>query len=244
MYHRPAALGTATPDVDSSAVLGSSLAVWGPGAGPVVYPPDVAKRLPAGDTLIFEVHYLPNGQPGRDRTRLGLRLLAAPPATKIHALALSNAKLVIPPGAPAFEVKARISYNEPFHILSVMPHAHLRGKDFEYTLVYPNGRSEVILRVSKYDWKWQTAYTFAEPVGVPAQTTLEVVAYYDNSEGNRESRPESHGALGVATFPGDDVQLLHLRDGFHTDDVALLRAHQRRSSSSSVVHWAVTTIAH
>jgi len=187
MYHRAGALGSATPDRDPSAMLGSSLAVYGPGSDSVVYPPGTAKRLPAGDSVIFEVHYLPNGRAGRDRTRLGLRLSAAPPATEIHALSLSNTKLVIPPGAGAFEVKTRISYNEPFRILSVMPHAHLRGKDFEYRLVYPNGRSEVILRVSRYDWNWQTAYTFAEPVPVPAQTTIEVVAHYDNSEGNRDN---------------------------------------------------------
>jgi hypothetical protein len=41
--------------------------------------------------------------------------------------------------------------------------------------------------VSKYDWKWQTAYTFAEPVAVPPRTTIEVTAHSDNSVANRSN---------------------------------------------------------
>lgn len=209
LYHRAGALGSATPDLDASAMLGSSLAIYGPGSDPMTYPPGTAKRLPAGDSLIFEVHYLPNGRAGRDRTRLGLRLSGAPPTTEIHALSLSNTKLVIPPGAGAYEVKASISYNEPFRILSIMPHAHLRGRDFEYRLVYPNGRSEVILRVSRYDWKWQTAYTFAEPVSVLAQTTIEVVAHYDNSEGNRDN-PDPRAEVRWGWQPAQEMMFSYI----------------------------------
>jgi hypothetical protein len=209
MYHRDRSLGAATPDQDASAALGSSLAIYGPGADPVVYPPGVAKKLPAGDSLVFEIHYLPNGKPGRDRTRLGLRLTDAPPAVEIHGLSMSNPKLVIPPGAPSFEVKTRTSFNEPFHILSVMPHAHLRGKDFEYRLIYPDGRSEVILAVSKYDWKWQTAYTFASPVAVPARTAIEVTAHYDNSTANR-SNPDPQAEVRWGWQPTQEMMFSYL----------------------------------
>src|SRR5712692_4451446 len=62
---------------------------------------------------------------------------------------------------------------------------HLRGKSFEYKLVYPDGRSEVVLSVPKYDFAWQTVYSLKEPLAVPKGTRLECTAYFDNSKDNR-----------------------------------------------------------
>ena len=39
-----------------------------------------------------------------------------------------------------------------------MPHMHVRGKDFEYKLVYPDGKEKILLRVPKYDFNWQLNY--------------------------------------------------------------------------------------
>ena len=41
------------------------------------------------------------------------------------------------------------------------PHMHLRGKDMTYTAIYPDGRSEVVLQVPKFDFGWQTDYWLA-----------------------------------------------------------------------------------
>ena len=44
-----------------------------------------------------------------------------------------------------------------------MPHMHLRGKSFQYTAAYPDGKSEVLLSVPAYDFGWQSVYRLAEP---------------------------------------------------------------------------------
>ncbi len=62
---------------------------------------------------------------------------------------------------------------------------HVRGKAFDYTLVYPDGRSEVILSVPKYDFDWQRDYFFKEPIPVPKGSRLICTAYFDNSWVNR-----------------------------------------------------------
>ncbi len=49
---------------------------------------------------------------------------------------------------------------------------HLRGKDFLYKLVYPDGQEETILSVPQYDFGWQTTYTLAEPKRVPKGTKM------------------------------------------------------------------------
>lgn len=62
---------------------------------------------------------------------------------------------------------------------------HVRGKDVTYTLIYPDGKQELLLRVPKYDFNWQVRYKLAEPKLMPTESTLLVTAHYDNSSGNR-----------------------------------------------------------
>ena len=43
-------------------------------------------------------------------------------------------------------------------LVNLMPHMHLRGKDFLYTAVYPTGETQVLLNVPHFDFNWQLAY--------------------------------------------------------------------------------------
>jgi hypothetical protein len=62
---------------------------------------------------------------------------------------------------------------------------HFRGKDMTFTLRYPDGRQEVLLRVPKYDPNWQVTYELVTPLKIPARSTITAVAHYDNSASNR-----------------------------------------------------------
>jgi hypothetical protein len=62
---------------------------------------------------------------------------------------------------------------------------HVRGKDFTFTVVYPDGRSEIVLRVPKYDFNWQLAYRLKNPLALPKGSRVECVAHFDNSANNK-----------------------------------------------------------
>jgi hypothetical protein len=62
---------------------------------------------------------------------------------------------------------------------------HNRGKAMEIKAFYPDGRSEVLLNVPKYDFSWQTGYSFKQPVAIPKGTRFMVTGYFDNSAKNR-----------------------------------------------------------
>jgi len=62
---------------------------------------------------------------------------------------------------------------------------HVRGKDFMYTAVYPDGKSQVVLNVPRYDFNWQLLYQFREPLFLPKGTRLDCVAHFDNSSRNK-----------------------------------------------------------
>ena len=66
---------------------------------------------------------------------------------------------------------------------------HLRGKDFEYRVVYPNGETETILRVPRYDFNWQLWYYPTEPILLPKGAKIECAAHFDNSP-NNPSNPD------------------------------------------------------
>ncbi len=171
-----------------ASVNGEFLAAYVPGHRPPVYDDGMAKLVPAGSKLVFQLHYTPIGTPQKDLSRLGL--VFADPKTIKHVVTtqqVSEARgLVIPPGHDNFEVKSRPSQRAPSEVqlLAMMPHMHLRGKAFRYTAHFPDGRSEILLDVPQYDFNWQTAYRLVKPVTLPKGAYLRGVAHYDNSEEN------------------------------------------------------------
>jgi hypothetical protein len=66
----------------------------------------------------------------------------------------------------------------------MLPHTHVRGKRWEYQAIYPDGRTETILAVPKYDFNWQTDYIFKEPLKLPKGTKIHATAWYNNSPSN------------------------------------------------------------
>ena len=69
-------------------------------------------------------------------------------------------------------------------LYSLFPHMHLRGKDFEYRVVFPDGKKQTLLSVPRYDFNWQDTYVLKEPLLLPAGTKIECTAHFDNSAGN------------------------------------------------------------
>lgn len=160
------------------------LAAYVPGDIPTVYPAGVAKKIPAGATLRFEIHYTPTGTAKVDQSRLGLIFATAPVEHEAHTRFVMNAKFAIPPGADDHEVASTWTVPKAAHLISLSPHMHLRGKDFRYTATFPDGRSEVLLNVPAYDFGWQSVYVLREPLALPPGTRIDCLAHFDNSPGN------------------------------------------------------------
>jgi hypothetical protein len=158
---------------------------WAVGEDAPVHPSGMAKRIPAGSTLIFQVHYTTDGKPGSDRSRVGFIFAKEPPRREVRTGVIANASFAIPPGAAGYLVEAEATFLEDARVWSMHPHMHLRGKDMTYTAIYPDGRREIVLRVPNYDFGWQTDYQLAEPLVLPSGSTLRVSAHFDNSPANR-----------------------------------------------------------
>jgi hypothetical protein len=159
------------------------LLVYAPGSSPDEWPVGMAKFVPAGSDLVFQMHYTTNGSADEDGTSIGLVFAKAPPKQRVITLQLNNHALIIPPGADDFRVEVQGTLPNDATLLSLFPHMHLRGKRFEYDIVHEDGSVEVLLRVN-YHFHWQLSYKLAEPRLLKAGTRLRAIAWYDNSKNN------------------------------------------------------------
>jgi mono/diheme cytochrome c family protein len=159
------------------------LLVYAPGSSPDEWPEGMAKFVPAGSDLVFQMHYITKGRPAEDQTSIGLIFAKQPPKQRVLTLQLTNDTFVIPPGVPDFRVEVHGTLPNDCTLLSFFPHMHLRGKRFEYNIIHRDGRIEPLLRVN-YNFFWQLSYRLAKPRFLKAGTELEAVAWYDNSKGN------------------------------------------------------------
>jgi hypothetical protein len=159
------------------------LLVYAPGSSPDQWPDGMAKFVPAGSDLVFQMHYTTNGAADQDQSSIGLVFAKTPPKQRVITLQLNNHALIIPPGADDFRVEVQGTLPNDATLLSLFPHMHLRGKRFEYDLVHDDGSVEVLLRVN-YHFHWQLSYRLAEPRPLEAGTRLRAIAWYDNSKNN------------------------------------------------------------
>jgi hypothetical protein len=164
---------------------GNLLAGVAPGEQPARYRPGFGKKIPAGAKLIFQMHYTPNGEATKDVTTIGLKYAKERPEHQIFTRPVLNVSFTIPAGAPNYEVQSSYLFKEDAHLTSLMPHMHLRGKDFEIKAVFPDGTSKVLLKVPRYDFNWQTYYVPKEPLAIPKGAKIECTAHFDNSPANK-----------------------------------------------------------
>jgi peroxiredoxin len=160
------------------------LGAYAPGDLGVVFPAGTAKRIPKGATLVFQVHYTPNGVEQTDRSSIGIVFAKEPPRNPVSTRAVAQQALLIPPGAENHAVTSASTFKDETLLWSLFPHMHLRGKSFEYKAVFPDGKTQTILSVPKYDFNWQVSYRLAEPLKLPAGSRIECKALFDNSRNN------------------------------------------------------------
>ena len=161
---------------------------WGayvPGNSGRTYPEGFARKLPAGATISFQIHYTPNGKAVQDQLRMGLVFAKEPPRFAMHTAAVANHKLLIPPGeANHVEVHTQaVPFDMP--VTALLAHMHVRGKAFKFDVTYPDGKSETLLDIPHYDFNWQLRYEFKEPRVLPRGSTVKTTAIFDNSPGNK-----------------------------------------------------------
>ena len=182
------------------------IAVFAPGARGDSWPEGMARRIPPGSELLFQVHYSLTGQVEHDRTSVGIKFAKRPPNKIVRARWVQNYYLSIPAGATDHEVTGCYTFDKDVHLYSYFPHMHVRGKDMEMIAIFPNGETRTLLKVPRYDFNWQHTYLLKEPVPIPKGTRILVTAHYDNSKRN-PSNPDPTRRVRWGDPTGDEMMI-------------------------------------
>ena len=162
------------------------LTAYAPGGNYGIWKPGTAKKIPAGATIRFQIHYSKvAASVQKDRSMVGLIFAKEPPAAILRTRAVANMFFQIPPQADNHKVTAVWNTKNDITLYSLMPHMHYRGKAMEIKVTYPDGRSEALLNVPNYSFAWQTAYQPNNPIRIPSGSKILVTGYFDNSAKNK-----------------------------------------------------------
>ena len=149
-----------------------------------VFDGDVGTYLPPGGAVGFQMHYTPYGKETVDNSQIGIYFRKDAPKYIMRQVAISDPTITIPPNAAYHEEQAYLAFPKDALLYSAFVHAHYRAIASDLWIQYPDGKKKLLLTLPRYDFNWQRAYTFAEPVKVPAGARLIARYWYDNSSRN------------------------------------------------------------
>ena len=137
-----------------------------------------------------DVHYGPSAKTCTDRSKINLFFTKIPPKRGLGELMLGTngvskiePPLVIPPNRVT-EHKTQFTVPEDISVLTVNPHLHLLGKSITAYAIKPNGDTIPMIRIPKWDFRWQYFYTYEKMLKIPRGSRIEVIAVFDNTVKN------------------------------------------------------------
>ncbi len=158
----------------------------GPGRTVNLTPPDMGVWIPAGASIAFETHYTPYGKATTEKTEMGLYFYpkGQEPKYPFRVYGLYDMGITIPANEEYHPELAYQDIPKDMLLYGLTPHAHVRGASTQVSIVFPDGREELILAVPKYQFDWQCEYYLEEPILVPAGSRIINRWIYDNSTRN------------------------------------------------------------
>lgn len=178
------------------------LTAYVPGQNAIRLSEGLARRVPAGSKLVFQMHYTPNGSPQEDLTKVELTF-GDPKRVREELVTLlaMDRQFEIPPRDPSCRVEMVFDgLPRAGRLLSMAPHMHVRGKSFRFIWEH-KGAAEILLDVPRYDFNWQHVYVLQEPKPLAPGAKIRCIAHYDNSAANLANpNPDAEVRWGDQTW--------------------------------------------
>jgi len=169
---------------ENGAPRGASVAGFAPGRQPDQFRDNSGRLITKGSNLLLQMHYTTSGKATVDETQVGIYLHDKPPAYVMSEGVAGQRRFFVPAHTKEHPLQGEQLIEKDAWLYSMTPHMHFRGKYMSYTAHYPDGKSEVLLSVPKYDFNWQFSYELEEPVFLPEGTRLVADGAMDNSDRN------------------------------------------------------------
>ncbi|MCE3280222.1 MAG: hypothetical protein K0S44_2413 [Bacteroidetes bacterium] len=163
-----------------------------PGVTPPIYPNGIGgfKMAKKGAIFLKDIHYGPSRIDTSDQTSFNVFFADGAPKrpTMEFQMGTYGVSPVVPPLVipPDTIMKFTSDYKVPFDIsiLTVNPHMHLLGKTFLAYATTIQGDTIPLIRINKWDFRWQYFYTYKKMLKIPAGSIIHVEAVFDNTRKN------------------------------------------------------------
>jgi hypothetical protein len=231
------------PGSDADVRGRAMLMEWAVGKGYDLYRPDTGKLILPGAQISWDVHIHAVGEAIRDHVELGIWLYPKGQEPK-HRTYLTAFQAVqgrnrtrnvdIPPNSIVesqnFTVLPKAAQLENFQ-----PHMHLRGKAMEVEAILPDGTTQVVSYVGKFNFNWMTNYIYADDAApaFPKGTMIRVTAWYDNTTAN-PNNPDPDQWVGFGDRTVDEMGHAWMNVTYLTDEEynAWAAQHKNRLTAS------------
>lgn len=162
-----------------------------PGYLPPNYPDEVGgfRLKKNGMFLLNNIHYGPSSKDCEDSSYLNVFYRKTPIKRAIKETQLGT--FGVSKIEPAFFIEpnviktftTQLTLTQDISLLSVNPHMHLIGKSF-WAFAYLGKDTIPLIKINKWDFKWQYYYTFINPLKIPKNYTIKVIGTFDNAKQN------------------------------------------------------------
>ncbi len=179
-------------DDGSFPMMTQSVTNYLPGVTPPVYPNGIGgyKMKRKGALFLKDMHYGPSRIDTTDQTTFNVFYSPVPPKRPTQEFQMGT--FGVSPIEPALVIPANTikkfitKYTLPFDIsvLTVNPHMHLLGKSFWAYAVTREGDTIPMIKINKWDFRWQYFYTYKTMLKIPRGATIIVEGVYDNTSNN------------------------------------------------------------
>lgn len=183
---------------------------WTPGKAPDAGQAARAFRLVEGSDIVLQVHVRPTGKAETVKPRIGLFKSDRPATRRALAMELSSTEIDLPAGAADVHVVDRYTLPVDVYVVTVYPHAHYLGKRVDAWADLPDGSKKWLVQIDDWNFDWQDQYRFAEPLLLPAGSTLRMDWSFDNSASNPHNPSSPPVTVGFGPRSVDEMAELIL----------------------------------
>jgi hypothetical protein len=200
---------------------------WAIGKSYDLYHPDTGKLLLPGSKISWDIHYHAVGEDIRDNVELGIWLYPKGQEPRYRTFLTGfqaikgqdRSRLVdIPPNSIAVSQQVTV-LKQAAMLENFQPHMHLRGKAMMVEAILPDGTSEVVSYVGKFNFNWMTNYIYADDAApiYPKGTMIRVTAWYDNTRAN-PNNPDPDQWVGFGDRTVDEMGHAWMNVTYVSDD--------------------------
>ncbi len=207
-----AAAARANADDDGMPNPGGILMEWAIGKNFDIYRENSGKLVKPGDQIVWDIHLHAVGEQIKDNVELALYLYPKGETPKYKTV-LTNFG-ANPRGSRGLDIRPNsIAVSQAYHVLKAparienfQPHMHLRGKAMSMEAILPDGTTQMLSFVDKFNFNWMINYIYtdeAAPV-LPKGTIIHITAWHDNTA-NNPNNPDPNQWVGQGDRTVDEM---------------------------------------